>query len=292
VNASTAKPSNARTRKLHWQATHARRRLRRVHAHHQHSETGYLESTRQPLASLAFLLPLLAAYEAGALWLEHHNLGHRTGADQWLHAGLDATGLALGWLPPTLLVVSLLVWQLCGEFPWRFRASAPVFMTAESGGYALGLVGLSRVVDLGFAGLEQGASLLQAAAPAASAATSTSSEFLSRSVAPLVGYLGAGIYEEALFRLALLPVLYGLTRLIQIPEILAGTVAVTGSALLFSLAHHLGAPGETFSWFVFIFRWLAGIYFAWIFLVRGIGVAVGAHVAYDVLVGWLGASLG
>ena len=35
------------------------------------------------------------------------------------------------------------------------------------------------------------------------------------------------------------------------------------------------------------FRWLAGVYFAWVFVVRGFGVAVGTHTAYDILVGWL-----
>ena len=49
-----------------------------------------------------------------------------------------------------------------------------------------------------------------------------------------------------------------------------------------------GTPGEAFTWFAFIFRWLAGVYFAWVFVVRGFGVAVGAHTAYDILVGWLG----
>ena len=74
----------------------------------------------------------------------------------------------------------------------------------------------------------------------------------------------------------------------QTPEVLASTVAVTASALLFSLAHHAGTPGEAFTWFAFIFRWLAGVYFAWVFVVRGFGVAVGTHTAYDILVGWLG----
>ena len=49
-----------------------------------------------------------------------------------------------------------------------------------------------------------------------------------------------------------------------------------------------GDAGEAFTWFAFIFRWLAGVFFAWVFVVRGFGVAVGTHTAYDILVGWLG----
>ena len=80
----------------------------------------------------------------------------------------------------------------------------------------------------------------------------------------------------------------GSLRLLQTPAMPASTLAVTGSAFLFSLAHHAGTPGEAFTWFAFIFRWLAGRLFAWVFVVRGFGVAVGTHTAYDILVGWVG----
>lgn len=147
-------------------------------------------------------------------------------------------------------------------------------MAAESVIFAIGLVGLSRLVEIGFARLDTSALL----------DTST----LPIPLSSVIGYIGAGVYEEAIFRLALIPMFYGAARVIHSPKILAGTLAVTASSLLFSLAHHAGAPGETFTLFAFIFRWMAGIGFAWIFLVRGFGVAVGAHAAYDVLVGWVG----
>ena len=76
-------------------------------------------------------------------------------------------------------------------------------------------------------------------------------------------------------------------RLMLVPRFFACTLAVTASSLVFSLAHHAGVPGEPFTWFAFIFRWLAGVFFAWVFVVRGFGVAVGTHTAYDLLVGWL-----
>jgi membrane protease YdiL (CAAX protease family) len=107
-------------------------------------------------------------------------------------------------------------------------------------------------------------------------------------LAALVGFLGAGVYEEALFRLVLIPVFFAALRALQTPQVIASSAAITASSLLFSLAHHAGTPGEAFTWFAFIFRWLAGVYFAWVFVVRGFGVAVGTHTAYDVLVGWLG----
>ena len=148
-------------------------------------------------------------------------------------------------------------------------------MAVESVVLALALVGLSRMVDMGFVVLERSGPPLLRPGPV-------------HPGPPLIGFLGAGVYEEALFRLALVPLFYVVLRGLQTPQVLASALAVTASALLFSLAHHAGTPGETFTWFAFIFRWLAGVYFAWVFVVRGFGVAVGTHTAYDVLVGWLG----
>jgi hypothetical protein len=237
----------------------------------------YWSLTRRPLPCLAFILPILAAYEAGIAWLGDASAGAaRTGADAWMRHALAALGLTDRWLPPLVLVVAILAWQAIDPRQWRFSPSCLLGMAVESLALAVGLIGLSKLVDLGFARLE-GQRLL-ATAPAGP----------SQPIAALVGYLGAGVYEEALFRLALIPLGYAILRLLQAPTVLAGTVAVTGSALLFSIAHHAGAPGEAFTWFAFIFRWLAGVYFSWVFIARGFGIAVGTHAAYDILVGLLG----
>lgn len=108
-----------------------------------------------------------------------------------------------------------------------------------------------------------------------------------RSLSALIGFIGAGVYEETLFRLILVPVFFHGLRVLQTPTILASALAVTGSALLFALAHHAGTPGEAFTWFAFVFRWMAGVFFAWVFVLRGFGIAVGTHTIYDILVGWI-----
>ncbi len=172
---------------------------------------------------------------------------------------------------PVGLVSGLLGWQALDRRDWRFHPAILWGMAVESLVLAVALLGLSKLVDLGFSRLE-GPSLL---------ATSR------QSIAPVIGFLGAGLYEEALFRLALIPLLFKGLRLVLVPPLLACTLAVTFSSLVFSLAHHAGAPGESFTWFAFIFRWLAGVFFAWVFVVRGFGVAVGTHTAYDLMVGWL-----
>ncbi len=238
----------------------------------------YWTATRRPIPCLVFVAPILLAYELGIAWLGGASAGAlRTGADAWLRRGLGAVGLTDHWVLPVGLVASLILWQAFSRRDWRFKPRALAGMAGESLVLAVALVGLSRLVDLGFVALEnQAPPVLQTAAPGV------------QPLASLVGFLGAGIYEEALFRLALIPLLYSMFRAIKTPKIFASSAAVTFSALLFSLAHHAGTPGEVFTWFAFIFRWLAGVYFAWVFVVRGFGVAVGAHTVYDVLVGWLG----
>lgn len=225
---------------------------------------------------LAFIAPLLLAYEAGVFFVGGPSADVlRTGADAWMRRGLNAIGFTDQWILPLGLMFVLVSWQAFNPRNWRFPPFTLLGMTVESLILAVVLVGISRLLDLGFVTLERH--------PVMPLQAGTVSPF-----APFVGFLGAGIYEEAFFRLCLIPLFFQVLRLLQTPKMLASAVAVTASALLFSLAHHAGTPGESFTWFAFIFRWLAGIFFAWVFVVRGFGVAVGTHTAYDILVGWFG----
>jgi hypothetical protein len=201
----------------------------------------------------------------------------RTGADAWMRHALSSLGLTDQWFLPLALVLILLGWQVAHARDWRFRPSIVLGMVLESFVLAIALVGMSRLIDLGFSLLDHHGALV----------LTTSSPPRPKGLI-LLGYLGAGVYEEALFRLVLVPTFYGALRVLQAPQVMASALAVTGSALLFSLAHHAGTPGEAFTWFAFVFRWMAGVFFAWVFVIRGFGIAVGTHTAYDILVGLVG----
>jgi Type II CAAX prenyl endopeptidase Rce1-like len=272
------------TSPTHHKPSRARRpRSRYGYDHHWWGESppvepedpSYWSTTRKPLPGLTFILPILLAYEAGVIWLGGPSADAlRAGADAWVRQGLAALGFTDRWILPVGLIGGLLAWQAVDRRDWRFHPAILWGMAVESLLLAVALVGLSKLVDLGFSRLE-GSSLL---------ATSSATR---HPIAPVIGFLGAGLYEEALFRLALIPLMYRGLRLMLVPSFFALTLAVTASSLIFSLAHHAGVPGEPFTWFAFIFRWLAGVFFAWVFVVRGFGVAVGTHTAYDLLVGWL-----
>ena len=68
-------------------------------------------------------------------------------------------------------------------------------------------------------------------------------------------------------------------------------IAAVGTSLFFALAHYLGTHAESLDWqsqwfwYTFLFRFLAGIFFSSLFLLRGFGIAAGAHAGYDILVG-------
>jgi membrane protease YdiL (CAAX protease family) len=238
--------------------------------------TSYWAATRRPFPSLLLVAPLVAAYEGGVLYLGGAAPASlRTGADTWMRSALSSVGVADHWLLPLLLILVLLAWQVLSFRDWRFSPGILGGMVVESFVWAVALLGISRLIDVGFSYLEQWQPMLLAV-DAAGAHPSVSS---------LVGYIGAGVYEESLFRLMLVPVLFRTLRLLQAPQVFASSLAVTASALLFALAHHAGNPAEQFTWFAFIFRWMAGVFFAWVFVLRGFGIAVGTHTMYDILVG-------
>lgn len=238
----------------------------------------YWDLTRRPMPSLFFVIPILLAYEIGVACIGGSDPGAlRTGIDGWFRQGLASVRLSDAWLPPAALIGILLVWQSADHRSWTVRPSTLLGMLLESLVLAIALIGISRLIDLGLDQIEHVDSLVMQAVPGSSGA---------HSGARLLGFLGAGVYEEAIFRLLLIPALFGALRVLLVPEVLAGALAVTGSALVFSLAHHVGLPGEAFTWYAFVFRWFAGVYFAWAFVTRGFGVAVGTHVFYDCLVGF------
>ncbi|MBT8399543.1 MAG: CPBP family intramembrane metalloprotease, partial [Rhodothermia bacterium] len=102
--------------------------------------------------------------------------------------------------------------------------------------------------------------------------------------------LGAGLYEELVFRVILvggLAFLLGqVTSRKEIPYVVAAVVG----AFLFSAVHYIGPFGDPLQLGSFLFRFLFGLAMNVIFLLRGFGVAAWTHALYDVFVvtGFLG----
>jgi hypothetical protein len=103
-------------------------------------------------------------------------------------------------------------------------------------------------------------------------------------LATLMAFIGSGIYEEVFFRLILLlPAIAWATRLTN-PKM--GTVlGMLVVSVVFATLHYdiINPAGAEFELSSFFFRFTASIVFCVLFLFRGFGIAVGAHVAFDAL---------
>jgi hypothetical protein len=225
----------------------------------------YWGATHAPLNGLVFIAPFLVLYEVGvAGW--GTDLLARTDLQKFL----QQFGASAAHLSAVLVAAVLLAWQAVGRRRWKVDGSAVGLMYLESLVLALPLLGLSLICGrMSATAIADPTVLLQPSLAQA-----------------LLGSVGAGVYEEFLFRLVALNLL-GLVLLdaLKLNEDLGQIGAVVISAVLFSLYHpQVLAPWQ---WGKFFFFFAAGCYLAFIYMGRGFGLAVGAHIFYDVLVAWL-----
>jgi len=97
--------------------------------------------------------------------------------------------------------------------------------------------------------------------------------------------LGAGLYEELLFRVILVGALaWAGHRVLGWSPTLSGIVAAVTGALVFSAVHYVGAYGDHLTAYSFVFRALAGLFFSALYLLRGFGITAWTHALYDIFV--------
>ena len=95
--------------------------------------------------------------------------------------------------------------------------------------------------------------------------------------------LGAGLYEELLFRVVLVGALAGLAKRILGSPTAAGSIAVILGALIFSAFHYVGPHGDRLELGSFAFRAVAGLLFSTLYLLRGFGITAWTHALYDLM---------
>jgi CAAX prenyl protease-like protein len=95
--------------------------------------------------------------------------------------------------------------------------------------------------------------------------------------------LGAGLYEELLFRVLVVGTLAWVgRRLLGWRPLVAGLAAAMIGAVVFSMFHYVGQFGDEFQVYSFVFRTIAGLAFSALFLSRGFGITAWTHALYDV----------
>lgn len=235
----------------------------------------YWRAAREPRYSLTFALPLLLLYEGLAAFASPAAFaGVRNGADVLLKTMFLALGGRNGLVAFGLLLVGACVALVIRDLrrhPGPLSPRVLGGMMVESVGYAavFGLVAamLTTVLLRPLLAIAQGS-----AAPLERFPLSTQ----------LVVSLGAGVYEELLFRVLLVSGLAAAGTALLWRRSVANGVAIVLSALIFSAFHYIGPYGDQLTLGTFTFRVIAGLMFSGLYVARGFGITAWTHALYDV----------
>ena len=96
--------------------------------------------------------------------------------------------------------------------------------------------------------------------------------------------IGAGIWEELIFRLGMINLFtYLIASFFKYNKLFSIFLSLMFSAALFSIFHYIGIYGDIFTWQTFILRMVAGLFLGSVFLFRGLGISVYTHIMYDIV---------
>lgn len=241
----------------------------------------YLELSQRPLQILIFLLPLVALYEVGT-WL--YATGAAIGAPgnesitisayKLLNDFFGAFGVGGLYLPGVALITVLIIWHILARDAWEVHLGVPVVMLIESFLLALPILVLDQLINRLFAGSSTSAMALLSGPPIESLSWQ----------ARLTLSLGAGLYEELVFRMIVIALVH--MALVDFGKMKSGQgaiIALIVSAVAFTFYHDLHVNGVIQPRLV-VFYFTSGLFFASVYVIRGFGVVVGAHAVYDTLV--------
>jgi hypothetical protein len=229
----------------------------------------YYYVTLRPWPNLVFILPILILFEAG-IYLRQGGVpgsGTQLVATFLIERVVKLLGAGhVGYIFPALAVIAILLSShLAGKHKWRFDPFVLPAMLGESLLWTVPLCIFNRV-------------LYQALLAGTGAVHDAWLDQLIRS-------LGAGLYEELVFRLICLTGMdILLVNVFRLNRSASRLFSILVSACLFAAQHHLPLGQEPFELTDFLFRTTAGIYLGGLFLCRGFGIATGCHVFYNVIV--------
>ena len=224
----------------------------------------YLIRSRNLPKSFLFILPLLVFYEIGIVLYgtESKNAADIILKKPFVFFGDSAT-IAFNSL---IIIISLCsIFYIERKNRLSCRIFIPMFFESAAYGFSLGYIILFFVHGhLPF---------------------DITNSHVQSFINGIIVSLGAGIYEEILFRMLLLSILYFIiVKALRINPVIGSLCSILICAFTFSIMHYIGASGDSFTISSFSFRLVAGIILSAIFIFRGLGIAVYTHAIYDILV--------
>jgi len=228
--------------------------------------SNYWKETHTPLYSFIFTLPLFLIYEIGIFSIAASDLPLlRNGADVIMRQLMEMIGVfgTYGFSGSFLIgfVVAFLR-QKKKLMSTAIRGEYLLTMLFESIGWAIVLTIVMIWFPILLMNGKDG-----------------------RLIQQVVLAIGAGIYEEFVFRVILITGLAAVLEFIfQWGQTAKKMGAVILAAMLFSGFHFVGSFGEPPSMYIFFVRMVAGIVLGSIYVFRGFGVAAYTHTIYDLVV--------
>jgi membrane protease YdiL (CAAX protease family) len=274
------------------------------------TKDSYLERTSRPIYAVLFLLPFIFLYEIGTFYINTDVLNGqqlRVVAFVWIQQGLTSMGFnfsqKFAWMAPGLVVVVILLsQQLTSGKKWKVWLEDFLPMIVECILLAVPLIVFT--LFLNSFGSPDNSSMSAESHLSPTYLSAAADNHLSNQPslqnndsekdisiwADIVTGIGAGIYEELVFRLILICLLLMLFQdVFRLNHGNAIALAVLISAGLFSAYHHIdfltGRENtiDPFDWSKFMFRTVAGVYFTFLYAIRGFGITAGTHSFYDII---------
>ena len=228
--------------------------------------SNYWRYSRSAYYSAVAALPLLVIYEILIVLSQSRYWGIRNAADVWIRTFLMAFDLQAQHITFVLIGISLALIPIAKSRARGIKLKANYFalMFAECLAFSLVLgVVLQSILRLG--GLSSGgpgSGLMQ----------------------NLALSVGAGLFEEIIFRVILLNLLFLLLSPLLKKKVVAAVVSVLLASFLFSLSHYIGTMADSWQLYSFMFRWVAGLLFTILYFVRGFAITAYTHALYDIWV--------
>jgi len=216
----------------------------------------YLRETLKPLYSLFFVFPMLLLFHLAPRDIPHNILvlSYFPGSSRVL--------------PPIAVISILLAQHIFRRDKWDLRWRVFGGMAVESVIWVLPLMAASHITTMLF---------LTATQPAIAGHTDSM----------LIG-MGGAVYEEFLFHLVGIGLIMAIfVDGFSLPKIPVAIAAVIVTAVLFAFSHTNIPPFQgtvPFSARHFAFYVAAGVCLGTLFVLRGFGIAVGAHVMWNIYV--------
>ena len=216
---------------------------------------------------ILFLSPLIVLYELGlVLWLRMDqqvltNRAHGGLVNFFRLFGVRAEDLHVSAmsLPSVALILTLLIWQVVARFSWKIHWRTIPLMWLESFALAAPLLVLAAVI---------GRAHFLMASNQVSEDSIRALDVVGRASMAA----GAGIYEELLFRMALMGGLHMLLfDVAKMKERNAWLIALVVSSILFTVYHPIRDNMGALQWGRVIFLMVAGGWFGVVFQARGLG---------------------